>query len=546
MDNDAILEMERQQMEQIRELDFEELQVEEVGDDSSDDGADPDVTVSSEGFTFDLGLASLHSYLGEVDDTHNRLAFLNGGAIITLPLFYLEGVVLFPESTLPLRVVQRSFTIAIERALTQVDAAYTIGVVRAHRSRDNRRLKLANIGTTAEIRQYRRLDDGTFNVVTRGQQRFRLKRLWLDVDGVPCAEVQIIEEDSPLRAPKEALGKLMPLSKLHSSRASYFPARPLLLARRDGGSDSDASSDGSFESDLSLAEKKKHITAVGSYGDHDMIDDQSTSSDDDEFVFDPEMGHRISHVTDLDSTLSVDSDEGKWFKKHTMEDQAAATSSKQIDKQAEKVNFKPNLSHLRKSSAAFWPYWVYQMYDSYELAQRVADMWKKIVGSPSMDDMVKKPDLLSFYIASKMPVSEPTRQELLEIDGVSYRLRREIELLERFDLIRCKICKTVIARRSEMLVMSSDGPLGAYVNPHGFVHEVMTLYKANGLALMGRAVAEYSWFPGYAWTIANCATCETQIGWRFTATKKKLKPRSFWGIRSAQVADDDDDEDTRQ
>jgi hypothetical protein len=194
---------------------------------------------------------------------------------------------------------------------------------------------------------------------------------------------------------------------------------------------------------------------------------------------------------------------------------------------------------------------------------------------------VRKPDLLSFYIASKIPVSEETRQELLEIDGISYRLRREIDLLETFDLVRCKTCKVingiesskfllwaymcyvhmhlvspaayehmmtpawvfffflenywlamnlrqnpalscehklkhavlfllkytfssfffsiqiVISRRSDMLVMSSEGPLGAYVNPLGYVHEIMTLQKANGLALIGRATAEYSWFPGY-------------------------------------------------
>ena len=49
-----------------------------------------------------------------------------------------------------------------------------------------------------------------------------------------------------------------------------------------------------------------------------------------------------------------------------------------------------------------------------------------------------------------------------------------------------------------MLVMSTDGPLGAYVNPSGYVHEIMTLLKANGLALMGVPTEEYSWFPGYA------------------------------------------------
>lgn len=48
-----------------------------------------------------------------------------------------------------------------------------------------------------------------------------------------------------------------------------------------------------------------------------------------------------------------------------------------------------------------------------------------------------------------------------------------------------------------MLVMSSDGPLGAYVNPSGCVHEIMTLFEADGLALVGHAIKEYSWFPGY-------------------------------------------------
>lgn len=41
----------------------------------------------------------------------------------------------------------------------------------------------------------------------------------------------------------------------------------------------------------------------------------------------------------------------------------------------------------------------------------------------------------------------------------------------------------------------------------------------------------------YAWTISICATCETQLGWLFTATNRNLKPRSFWGIRSSQLAD---------
>ncbi|KAJ6406416.1 hypothetical protein OIU84_010022 [Salix udensis] len=145
MDDVIILEAERHR---IQELEFEELQIEEeVG------GRDATGAGSSDDFTFNPFLASLHTYLGEVEDTHHRLAFLDGGAVLNLPLFFLEGVVLFPEATLPLRVVQPNFISAVERALVQVESPYIVGVVRAYRDSDsdNRQLRFATVGTTAEI-----------------------------------------------------------------------------------------------------------------------------------------------------------------------------------------------------------------------------------------------------------------------------------------------------------------------------------------------------------------------------------------------------------
>jgi len=79
------------------------------------------------------------------------------------------------------------------------------------------------------------------------------------------------------------------------------------------------------------------------------------------------------------------------------------------------------------------------------------------------------------------------------------------------------------------------GALGAYVNPHGTVHETVTMHKAQGLRLRGRPSTECSWFKGYAWTIAECRNCHCHMGWKFTkATDQDLKPERFWGLcRSA-------------
>ncbi|XP_012570656.1 uncharacterized protein [Cicer arietinum] len=538
-----ILEREMYQIEQIRQLDLEELQVEEVDDfqNSSDDDdnnnhRDPTTGILGE-FTYNICVASLHSYLGDVEDTHHRTAFLDGGAVLNLPLFCLQGVVLFPGATLPLRVIESNFVAAVERSLSRVDVPYTIGVIRVYSDTANHSMKSASIGTTAEIRQYGRLEDGSLNVVTRGQQRFRLRRCWIDVEGVPYGEIQIIEEDIPSRTPRDAFGKLTPLSNLPRNRAtsSMLPLKYSVEVR--GSKNEESDSEENFERELSSAERRIHQSLIGSSYEHDLID-ESASSSDDRFTYESDQELRSS-LNDPDTSISLLPDHENDAENLDSRIGNCSSSGKQSSTRGLNwcsKNIDPYPS--RRISRAFMPGWVYCMFDSYWLAQRAADMWKQIVGAPSMDSLVKKPDVLSFSIASKIPVSESTKQELLDIDRIPYRLRREIELLESIDLIRCKICQIIIAKRSDMLVMSSEGPVGAYVNATGYVHEVTTLYKANGLALTGPAFTKYSWFPGYAWTIANCATCETHMGWLFTSTNRKVKPKSFWGIRNCQVADE--------
>jgi hypothetical protein len=63
-----------------------------------------------------------------------------------------------------------------------------------------------------------------------------------------------------------------------------------------------------------------------------------------------------------------------------------------------------------------------------------------------------------------------------------------------------------------------------------------------------KAVAQDSWFPGYAWTVAYCATCFAHLGWRFTPVQPGGNHQSriegggvpFWGLRRGQLTDEDD------
>ncbi|XP_031488709.1 uncharacterized protein LOC116256480 [Nymphaea colorata] len=550
MSGGRVPDSERLLMESIRALEEEQLEVEEVDDDSrpsssgdSSEGHGNAGTGPYGAVTFDTGLVSLHTYLGEVEDMHHKVVVLDGGAIVDLPVFYLEGIVLFPETTIPFKVIQPRLVAAIERAMKQVDAPCVIAVVHYHRSQSDG-LQFALVGTTAEIRQYRRLEDGSLNIIARGQQRFHVLKSWIDAEGAPCAQVEIIKEEAPLGAPKDAFGELASIINFRSGSSH-------VVHSNSPSSSAESSYDSSQIIDSGNSKKRVIMPQSPiSYSSEPERADESTGESSDE-------SHTVwFHGSDRHCLISPgrsvmhpldggQSDCGSF----ELESRLGSTASDlQLSPGKSPANGRCTTTRsawaldeskwLCRAQKSFWPHWVYRMYDAFVLARRAADLWREIIGQPNIDGFVRRPDFLSFFIASKIPVSDKIRQELLEIDRISYRFQREMQLLECLDRVRCKHCMTVIARRRDMVVMSSDGPLNAFVNPYGHVHEIMTLNNAKGLALLDGPVTQHSWFPGYAWTIANCATCDSNMGWLFTATNKRLQPRSFWGIRSLQVSDD--------
>ena len=59
--------------------------------------------------------------------------------------------------------------------------------------------------------------------------------------------------------------------------------------------------------------------------------------------------------------------------------------------------------------------------------------------------------------------------------------------------------------------MSDEGAGGAFVNPHGYVHDMITLQQARHVVLEGDPELQHSWFEGYAWTIAYCGGCSNHL-----------------------------------
>lgn len=190
---------------------------------------------------------------------------------------------------------------------------------------------------------------------------------------------------------------------------------------------------------------------------------------------------------------------------------------------------------FRCASLTPWPPWVYALYDSEALMSRVKKQlheWDENLKDDSLPTNVVD---FSYRVAACLPIDDALRLQLLKIGSAIQRLRCELDIMDRCTSLCCKQCQDAeITTKKEIFSLSLYGPMAAYVNPHGYVHETLTVYKANNLNLVGRPSTLHSWFPGYAWTVAQCRSCHSHMGWKFTATTKDLSPPRFWGLsRSA-------------
>jgi hypothetical protein len=80
----------------------------------------------------------------------------------------------------------------------------------------------------------------------------------------------------------------------------------------------------------------------------------------------------------------------------------------------------------------------------------------------------------------------------------------------------CALCRHPITHQDERIEVNG-GHRHRCTNPAGYTFEIGCFREAGGCIVVGAATEAHTWFKGYAWKIALCASCERHIGWRFEA-----------------------------
>lgn len=118
---------------------------------------------------------------------------------LRVPLFPLPGAILFPRSQLPLHIFEPRYRDMVRDAL---EGPGRIAMIQPHRLDDDGKAPLYPVGCIGELVGVEELDDGRFNIVLLGSNRFRLLAETTNDTAYRCAEVDISafddEEPEPL------------------------------------------------------------------------------------------------------------------------------------------------------------------------------------------------------------------------------------------------------------------------------------------------------------------------------------------------------------
>jgi hypothetical protein len=178
----------------------------------------------------------------------------------------------------------------------------------------------------------------------------------------------------------------------------------------------------------------------------------------------------------------------------------------------------------------------------------------------------------TFWISSNLPLNVDTRQKLLNARNILDRVEMIWDIMEIDKLLltnygakggangdselngmrekdnkalRCRSCNISVCVKGDIMsVPGAAGVCSAYVNPHGVVHQTLTVSHVNKNVVIepGRqpTLAD-TWFPGYAWNISYCGNCLAHLGWRFTLVVRSEgvegQMNEFWGMAGTALVE---------
>ena len=116
-----------------------------------------------------------------------------------LPIFPLRTI-LFPDSKLPLRIFEPRYIDMVSRSMRENSE---FGIILSRENTDPKMFETYDTGTLARIIDWDQGGDGLLGITTLGTQKFRLKQLNKEEDGLNIGSIERIEKEGDYKPLKE-------------------------------------------------------------------------------------------------------------------------------------------------------------------------------------------------------------------------------------------------------------------------------------------------------------------------------------------------------
>ncbi len=116
-----------------------------------------------------------------------------------LPMFPLRTI-LFPDSKLPLRIFEPRYIDMVSRSMRE-DSEF--GIILSRESTDPKMFETYDTGTLAKIIDWDQGGDGLLGITTIGTQKFQLKELNKQEDGLNIGTIERLEKEGDYKPLKE-------------------------------------------------------------------------------------------------------------------------------------------------------------------------------------------------------------------------------------------------------------------------------------------------------------------------------------------------------
>ena len=116
-----------------------------------------------------------------------------------LPIFPLRTI-LFPDSKLPLRIFEPRYIDMVSRCMRE-DSEF--GIILSRESTDPKMFETYDTGTLAKIIDWDQGEDGLLGITTIGTQKYRLKGLNKQEDGLNIGTIERIDREGDYKPTKE-------------------------------------------------------------------------------------------------------------------------------------------------------------------------------------------------------------------------------------------------------------------------------------------------------------------------------------------------------